>query len=156
PMFVKTIPSVCAIACAAVCVMSGQVERRPLTLDALGRLKDVRDPQCSPDGGTVAFVVSSVDAKEDKSHSHIWLVGIDGANERQVTFSEDSESSPKFTPDGRYLSFTSSRPGSLPSAAKGAQVWLLDRRGGEAFQLTNLKGRLQGYEWSPDSKRLAL
>src|SRR5262249_49530159 len=51
-----------------------------------------------------------------------------------------------------YLSFTSSRPGK----AKGSQVWLLDRSGGEAFQLTELKGRLQGYEWSPDAKRLAL
>jgi dipeptidyl aminopeptidase/acylaminoacyl peptidase len=145
-----------AILGAAVCIAAAQPARRTLSLDDLGRLKDVRDPQCSPDGGTVAFVVSSVDAKEDKSHSHIWLVGIDGANERQVTFSEDSESSPKFSPDGRYLSFTSSRPGSLPGAAKGAQVWLLDRRGGEAVQLTSLKGRLQGYEWSPDSKRLAL
>src|SRR5262249_57893000 len=51
-----------------------------------------------------------------------------------------------------YLSFTSSRPG----PTKGNQVWLLDRSGGEAFQLTDLKGRLQSYEWSPDSKRLAL
>src|SRR6185436_17133984 len=41
-------------------------------------------------------------------------------------------------------------------AAKGSQVWLLDRSGGDAVQLTELKGRLQGYEWSPDSKKLAL
>src|SRR6185503_15786176 len=59
---------------------------------------------------------------------------------------------PKFSPDGKYLSFTSSRSG----PAKGNQVWLLDRSGGEAVQLTEVKGRLQGYEWSPDSKRLAL
>src|SRR6266478_6430028 len=71
---------------------------------------------------------------------------------RQMTFSQDSESSPRWSPDGKYLSFTSSRPGK----AKGNQVWLLDRNGGEAMQRTELKGRLQGYEWSPDSKRLAL
>src|SRR5205814_3401477 len=57
-----------------------------------------------------------------------------------------------FSPDGRYLSFTSSRPGK----ARGNQVWLLDRAGGEAFQLTEVKGRLQEYEWAPDSKRIAL
>src|SRR5262249_209913 len=74
------------------------------------------------------------------------------SNDRQITFSNDSESSPRWSPDGKYLSFTSSRPGK----ARGNQIWLMDRSGGEAYQLTELKGRLQGYEWSPDSKRLAL
>src|SRR5436190_5473246 len=80
------------------------------------------------------------------------MVGYDGKNDRQITFSTDSESGPRWSPDGKYLAFMSSRPGK----AKGSQVWLLDRNGGEAFQLTEVKGRLQGYEWSPDSKRLAL
>ena len=138
----------------AVCgaLLSAQTTRRPLSVDDLGQIKEVRDPQCSPEGRAVAFVVSTTDVKEDKTHSHIWTVGVDGAGERQVTSSQDSESSPKFSPDGKYLSFTSSRPGK----AKGNQVWLLERSGGEAFQLTDVKGRLQGYEWSPDSKRLAL
>src|SRR5436189_754513 len=137
----------------SVCILTAQGARRPLSLDDLGKIKDVRDPQCAPDGRTVAFVVSQIDVKEDKPGSgHVWTVGIDGQNERQITSSTDSESSPRFSPDGKYLSFTSSRPGK----AKGSQVWLLDRSGGEAYQLTELKGRLQGYEWSPDSKRLAL
>src|SRR5436853_6413787 len=99
------------IACiASAAVASAQGAKRPLSLDDLGRLKDVRDPQCSPDGKVVAFVVSSTDVKEDKSNSHVWMVGVDGRDERQVTSSQDSESSPKFSPDGKYLSFTSSRP----------------------------------------------
>src|SRR5579872_1578591 len=127
--------------------------KRPLSLDDLAKLKNVGDPQCAPDGKSIAFVVSQIDAKDDKpGNSHVWSVGVDGANERQITSSNESESSPRFSPDGRYLSFTSSRPGK----AKGNQIWLLDRSGGEAFQLTDVKGRLQGYEWSPDSKRLAL
>jgi dipeptidyl aminopeptidase/acylaminoacyl peptidase len=148
----KRISFAVAIALASVGILAAQPAKRPLALDDLGRLKDVRDPQCSPDGKVVAFVVSSTDVKEDKSHSHVWLTGIDGRDERQITSSQDSESSPKFSPDGKYLSFTSSRPGKT----KGNQVWLLDRSGGEAFQLTELKGRLQGYEWSPDAKHLAL
>ena len=132
--------------------LSGQTTRRPLKLDDLARFRDVRDPQLSPDGQWVAYVVSTTDTKEDKSNTHIWMIGYDGKSDRQITFSNDSESSPRWSPDGKYLSFTSSRPGK----AKGSQVWLLDRSGGEAYQLTELKGRLQGYEWSPDSQRLAL
>ena len=129
-----------------------QSSRHLLTLDDVARLKEVRDPQCSPDGRAVAFVVSSVDAKEDKSTSHVWTVGVDGRGERQITSSQDSESSPRWSPDGKYLAFTSSRPG----PARGNQVWLLDRSGGEATQLTDVKGRLQAFEWSPDARRLAL
>lgn len=129
-----------------------QTARRPFKLDDLARFRDVRDPQLSPDGQWVAYVVSTLNFKDDKATTHIWVVGFDGRNDRQMTWSQDSESSPRWSPDGKYLSFTSSRPGKT----KGNQVWLLDRSGGEAFQITELKGRLQGYEWSPDSKRLAL
>jgi dipeptidyl aminopeptidase/acylaminoacyl peptidase len=129
-----------------------QPARHPFNLDDLPRLREVRDPQCSPDGRWVAYTVSSVDVKEDKTHSHVWMISLDGKDDRQVTSSQDSESSPRWSPDGKYLSFTSSRPG----PAKGNQVWLLDRQGGDAFQLTDVKGRLESYEWAPDSRRLAL
>ena len=129
-----------------------QTAPRPLKLDDLTRFRNVSDPQCAPDGQSVAYTVSTIDAKEDKGSTHIWMISFDGKNDRQITFSQDSEGSPRWSPDGKYLSFTSSRPGK----AKGSQVWLLDRSGGEAYQLTELKGRLQGYEWSPDAKRLAL
>lgn len=131
--------------------LAAQTAKHPIRLDDLTRFRNVGDPQISPDGQWVAYVVGATDAKEDKSNSHIWMVNIDGTNDRQITFSNESESSPRFSPDGKYLSFTSGRPGK----ARGNQVWLLDRNGGEAMQFTEIKGRLQGYEWSPDSKRMA-
>jgi len=129
-----------------------QTTKHPLTLDDISQFREVRDPQISPDGQWVAYVVATVDTKEDKTVSHIWAASYDGKVQRQMTSSPDSESSPRWSPDGKYLAFTSARPG----PAKGEQVWLLDRNGGEAVQLTAVKGRLQGYEWSRDSKKLAL
>src|SRR5215813_14949841 len=136
-------------------VVAAAQTKHPLKLDDLARFRSVGDPQCSPDGQSVAYTVSTIDVKEDKSNTHIWMTGFDGKNDRQITFSNDSEGAPRWSPDGKYLSFTSARSSGKPGV-RGNQIWLLDRSGGEAYQLTDFKGRLQGYEWSPDSKRLAV
>src|SRR5262250_147047 len=97
----KRILSGLVIVIASAGIAEAQGGRRPLSLDDLGRIKDVRDPQCAPDGKSVAFVVSQIDVKEDKPGSgHVWTIDIDGRNERQVTSSADSESNPRFSPDG--------------------------------------------------------
>ncbi|HEV2299576.1 MAG TPA: S9 family peptidase [Candidatus Acidoferrales bacterium] len=156
---IKSVLSV-AIFCLAATLVSAQSQppgqaqqaRRHLNLDDLVRLRDVRDPQCSPDGKSVAYVVSTIDVKGDKHESHIWMVGTDGSREVQLTESQESEGAPRWSPNGKYLAFNSGRPG----PAKSNQVWLLNRDGGEATQLTDTKLHLQSFEWSPDSKRLAL
>ena len=128
-------------------------KKRDINLDDLAKLQRVSGPVVSPDGEWVLYTVGQIDTKEDKSQSHLWMVKWDGSVHLQLTYGKEGAGSPKFSPDGRYISFTSSRPGTV----KGDQVWVMDRRGGEAEQLTNITDQnIQGYSWSPDSKKLLL
>jgi dipeptidyl aminopeptidase/acylaminoacyl peptidase len=127
--------------------------KRSITLDDLARIQRVSAPVLSPDGEWILYSVSQIDIKEDKSQSHLWMAKWDGSARIQLTYGKEGASSPKFSPDGKYISFTSSRPG----PAKGSQVWVMDRRGGEAEQLTAITDQdIEGYSWSPDSKELLL
>ena len=137
---------------SACLVFAQPAPRRLLKLEDMHRFHDVRDAQISPDGKWVAYTVNTVDAAADKSDTDVWIASWDGKQQLRMTTSPESESAPRWSPDGRWLSFLSSRPGK----ARGNQVWLLDRNGGEAQQLTDVKGRLTAYDWSPDGKKLLL
>jgi len=137
---------------AAASNVAGQtVTKRPLRSSDLFLLRAVSDPQLSPDGAWVAYSVTAIDSAKDKSDSDLWMTSWDGAQSIRLTSTPESESTPRWSPDGRYLAFVSGR-----QEGKGGQVWLLDRRGGEAQRLTTLKGGVSEFAWSPDAKRLVL
>jgi dipeptidyl aminopeptidase/acylaminoacyl peptidase len=130
---------------------SAFAQKRPLRADDIYNLREVRDPQRSPDGKWVAYVVSRAIKDTDKNDSDVWMASWDGAQDLQLTSSPESESTPRWSPDNKYLAFLSSRQG-----AKKGQVWLMNRAGGEANKLTDVKGGVSDFAWSPDSKRLVL
>ena len=142
------------VLCAGTPGASAETGRRAITLDDLARLRNVGDPQRSPDGKWVAYTVSTIDVEKDKRDTDLWMTSWDGTEQVRLTSSPDGESSPRWSPDGRYLAFLTSR-GTEEEKKTGAQVWLLDRRGGEARKLTDIKGGVGEYAWSPDGKRLA-
>ncbi len=127
-------------------------EPRKLVPEDIYRLRVVSDPQISPDGGWVAYTVSAADTAEDRSDSDIWMASWDGRRNIRLTSSNASEHGPRWSPDGRYLTFLSDRD----DPREVDQVWLLNRTGGEADRVTDLPGGVSEYTWSPDSKRLAL
>lgn len=134
-------------------LLFAQNARRPVKIEDMHAFHDVRDPQISPDGKWVAYTVTSVDVTADKSDTDVWMASWDGKQQLRMTSSPDAENAPRWSPDGRYLSFLSRRTG---GKARGSQVWVLDRQGGEAQQFTDVKGRLSSYDWSPDGRKLLL
>ena len=125
--------------------------RRAVRAADIYRLRDVRDPQRSPEGTWVAYTVTSADTARDKNDSDVWMTSWDGVRSIRLTTSNESENTPRWSPDGRYLAFLSGR-----QDAGATQLWLLERAGGEAVKLSDLKGDIDGYAWSPDSRRIAM
>lgn len=119
------------------------------------------DLHFSPDGTQIAFVVTTLNRERNEYESRIWLApALDApapdtpvpnakAPEPRPVTAGPRDTSPRWSPDGRYLAFLSNRSGSN-------QVWLLPLAGGEARQLTRIKGGVQSLVWSPDSRHLAI
>lgn len=135
-------------------VISFSQSKRGLQPSDIYRYQSISDPQVSPDGRWVAYVLSSVDSTKDKRSSDIWMVSWDGQESIQLTNSPGSETSPRWSPDGKYLSFLSSRKSADEKVEDGTQLWLMNRKGGEAKRITNIKGEVEDYSWSPDGARI--
>ncbi len=140
----------------AVRPAAAQASKRGINLDDLAKLKVVASPQVSPDGKWVAYTVGTIDAEKDKQNTDVWMVSWDGTDQIRLTATPDSsETLPRWSPDNRYLAFLSAR-GDEAQKKAGAQVWLLNRAGGEAQQVTEVKGGISDFAWSPDARRLVL
>src|ERR1700744_3548494 len=162
---------VCAAVCAAAVsfvsfaqdgAAKPETKKRAISLDDLGKLQRVGGAALSPDGEWVLYSVSKTDFKEDKNESHLWMVKWDGSERVQLTYGKEGAGNAKFSPDGKYISFLSSRPGPTADSSRGSMVGVRPRRAGEPQQLTDVKSvdgkdmEISGYVWAPDSKKLLL
>ncbi len=148
----RPIPGILLFFAAISASFAQDTGKHLFSLEDFAALREVADPQLSPDGEAVAYTVRAEDAAQDKLITHIWIANWDGSGRRQLTFSKEGESHPRWSPDGKYLSFVSSRG----VEGETEQLWLLPRSGGEAERVTSFKGDVSDFAWSPDSKRLAL
>jgi dipeptidyl aminopeptidase/acylaminoacyl peptidase len=124
-------------------------DKRPMTIDDLFAFKRVTDPQVSPDGKLVAYVVTTVDLAGNKSSSNLWLAATDRkTSPRQLTTTTKKDRHPRWNQEGTRILFESNRSGTN-------QLWVIDLSGGEAQQVTTISTNASTGIWSPDGKKLA-
>jgi dipeptidyl aminopeptidase/acylaminoacyl peptidase len=120
-------------------------------------LANAGDPRISPDGSRVAYVVTTIDRDASEYRSAIWVAPLDGSAEPvQFTTGAKRDTSPRWSPDGRWLAFTSNRStGDGDDKKTPAHLYVMPANGGEPRKLTDTKEGVEGLVWSPDSTRIA-
>jgi len=145
--------SILALA-AAFLLFAGRVRpepaaRRPIAETDLLKLRWIADPQISPDGRQIAYVLVTVNEKEDRYETSLWCVAAEeGATPRPLT-NGTRDAAPRWSPDSRILAFL--RPGEKSPA----QIHLLSMAGGEPRKLTDLPKGASTPVWSPDGSTIA-
>ncbi|MGH9710571.1 MAG: DPP IV N-terminal domain-containing protein, partial [Candidatus Acidiferrales bacterium] len=119
-------------------------------------MKSVSDPQISPNGRYVAYLVTHTDWDENAFVRQIWISVVATGEIYQLTEGEKSSTDPQWSPDGKWIAFLSDRASSIPDAKKDmTQLYLISPSGGEARQITDVETGVRGFDWSPDGKRIA-
>jgi len=128
----------------AACLVSyADGQKRAFALADLYKIRNVEDPQFSPDGKKIAFIVREDELAGGKTRAAIYVMDSDGGNQRRLTANTGSDTHPRWSPDGSSLLFLSTRN-------KGAQAWIIPLGGGEPKQLTDFSAGVGNPEWSKD------
>jgi dipeptidyl aminopeptidase/acylaminoacyl peptidase len=123
-------------------------QTHPFSVHDMLAMSRISDPQVSPDGKWVVFVLRKTDLEADKGRADLWLVGADGEGLRQLTTHPENDSNPRWAADSKTIWFVSNRSGS-------SQVWRISIDGGEARQITDQPLDVGNLVLSPDNNYIA-
>ncbi len=134
--------SICVLATLVTLVQAQQTRR--FNIDELLKVRRVGDPQISPDGKHVAFTIGDVKVDANRVVTHIYVMPIGGGSMKQLTTGDTSATSPRWSPDGKNLAYTT-----------GTQIWVMDSDGDNKEQITKIATGAANPVWSPDGKWIA-
>jgi dipeptidyl aminopeptidase/acylaminoacyl peptidase len=144
-------PAAVPAAPPATAAASPAVAAKPLTLEALRQSVSVREPQISPDGKRVVYVRGVGDYKADVEKTELVLVDVASGVRRVLTQDRDDVSGPTWSPDGTRIAFLAA-----PAKDQPPEIYVLSLDGGDAKQISHLKGAISGIAWRPDGRALAV
>ena len=131
------------------------MERRPIEIDDLLRIRFPHDAAISPDASRVVFAVARFDYEANEFRGHLWIVPTAGGRPSPFTADEARDAEPVWSPDGRWIAFLSDRGGRRRGRKRAAmQLWVMPADGGEARQLTFFKAGASQPAWSSDGTML--
>jgi dipeptidyl aminopeptidase/acylaminoacyl peptidase len=127
------------------------VTKRLIKPEDIYRMKSVGSTKISPDGHWILYSLSMADSSKDRNENKLYMLSAVGDETIQLT-DERSAGAPAWSPDNKYISFLSKgKAENSPS-----QIFLMNRKGGEPIQLTELKGEISGYKWFYDASKILI
>jgi dipeptidyl aminopeptidase/acylaminoacyl peptidase len=123
---------------------------RQLTAERMWSLKRLGDPAITPDGTLAVVPVTTIDMKENKGLTDLWLLPLAGGDARQLTSDKANDTQPTVSPDGKWIAFVSKRGDDTEN-----QVYVIAVDGGEARRVTNVPTGVSAPKWFPDSRQIA-
>ena len=142
-------PIVAALALLVIAAAPARAAKEPFSLTTVRKSVGVSSPQVSPDGRTVVFVVSRPNYADAKNESELYTMDLAGGTPRPLTVERHQVSEPRWSPDGRSLSFLA------PDSAGKSQIWLMPMAGGDARRFSRSATGVEHYAWRPDGKAIA-
>ena len=118
----------------------------PEMMEAFGR---VSGPQVSPDRKSVLYSVEFVNLKADKGNRELWIMDIDGKNQRQITITPENENGAVWIKNGTKIAY-------MASTDDGMQIFTINPDGSEKTQISHIEKGIGGFLFSPDESKILL
>lgn len=145
-----------AFAISSAAIGQGSTSPKPPTIDQSLEMYNVGSPKISPDGTRVIYEQTRTNWDANAFETDLWIADVGKRERHLLTATGHSCNSAEWSPDGKWIAFASDRPGELPKSPEGKrQLWIMPADGGEAQQLTKMEKGIGGFEWAPDSQRIA-